>query len=495
MKNPSNWVLGFVSSFIIGIALESIIQVPGFYLFFFTLSLILGIILGFIYAKEKKVSLITGFLTLSLIACALGILRTEKALFPKDFLKEWRGSGEVVLLRGQIIKEPDVRNTNTKYTVLSLKTNERILVTAELFPEFKYKDEIKLTGKLETPENSPEFDYQRFLIKDNIRTVSYFPEIELLERKNFSIFQKILEIKEVLRNSTAAILPYPYAEILSAMMLGDTRTLPQFVKDIYNSVGISHLLAISGGHITIIAGILLALLNRTKFKKQSFYIILSILIFYIVLIGYPASAVRAGIMAGVLLLGKKLNRPYFIERGLLIAACFMLVVNPLYLIYDIGFQLSFLAVLGISQSQDIFKTFFNKFFRGKLLWLQDVMAITLAAQIYTLPIVIYNFGFFSFFSPLVNILIVPLVPFLTILSFIAIFAGVISNYLGIFLAFPIYIILVYIQKISVFFGDLSLNSIKIEHLSFFWVIILYLIIGLTVWRLKRNKKLIRTSFT
>ncbi|MEK7552373.1 MAG: ComEC/Rec2 family competence protein [Patescibacteria group bacterium] len=494
MKRPSNWVLGFISAFIIGVFIQSFLNFTGLYLFFLELALIFGGISLLHFFQKNRISLTFGFLTLILIASSLGILRTEKVLLPKDNLEKSRDTGEIITFIGTIVEEPDIRDTNIKYTVLVEEIDERILITAKIFPELEYKDRIKLSGKLETPKEFPEFNYREFLIKDKIHTVLYDPEIELIEKKNFSFYQKILDIKNILRRSTEKILPYPYSEILKAMMLGDTSSLPQDVKDIYKNVGLSHILAISGSHITIIAGILFSLLNLTRFRKKSFYIILSVLIFYIVLIGYPASAVRAGIMAGILLLGEKLKRPYFIERGLLVAAFLMLIINPLFLRYDIGFQLSFLAVLGISQTQNIFKDFFNKFFRGKLLWFQDVLAITLAAQIYTLPLVIYNFGFFSLFSPLVNILVVPTLPMLTILSFIAIFAGVIWSFLGILLALPVYLILVYIQKISIFFGSIHLNSITIESLSFFWVIILYLVIGLTVWRLKkRNKRALQNS--
>jgi len=488
MKNPANWLLVFTSSFIGGIIIESLFKSKGLYLFFLNCALISGAIFLLHFLRDKKTSLPSIFLTIFFFSVSLGIFRTEKALLPEDNLKKWRDTGEITSFIGTVIKEPDIRDVQVKYTVLVEPTDERILVSTELFPEYFYKDKIRFTGKLETPKNSSEFNYQEFLIKDNIRTISFYPEIELIERENFSIFQKILEIKDVLRNSTSRILPSPYSEILMAMMLGDTRSLPQFVKDIYNSVGLSHILAISGSHIAIIIGILISLLGLTRLKKHSFYIILSILIFYIVLIGYPASAVRAGIMGSILLLGEKIKRPYLIERSLIIAAFFMLIINPLFLRYDIGFQLSFLAVLGIALCQDIFKDFFNKIFKGRIKWLQYVLAITLAAQVYTLPIVIYNFGFFSLFSPLVNILIVPMLTFLTILSFIAIFAGVISSFLGTILAFPLYLMLIYIQKISIYFGNLPLNGITVNSLSFFWVIVLYLIIGLTNWHLNKRMK-------
>jgi len=177
-------------------------------------------------------------------------------------------------------------------------------------------------------------------------------------------------------------------------------------------------------------------------RSRSFYFTLLLLGLFIVMIGLPSSAVRAGIMGGFFLLAQKLGRPQAGVRAVVFAAVGMLAFNPLLLKSDVGFQLSFLAVMGI-----IYLTpFLQRFLKFR------VLAMTLAAQIFTLPILIYNFGYFSKVAVLTNVLIVPLLAYLMGLGFIFILAGLIFQPLGWLLSWPIWLLLTYITKIVEFFS-------------------------------------------
>ena len=184
------------------------------------------------------------------------------------------------------------------------------------------------------------------------------------------------------------------------------------------------------------------------------------------MIGAPASAVRAGIMAGVLILGQLFGRPSFSWRALLMAGAIMVLFNPYIARYDIGFQLSFLAVLGIilffEKLDVLFKKVQHKFaeliFRSsptednlKVKYVADtgfgfvsIFAVTLSAQALTFPLIIYNFGSFSLVSPLTNLLVVPFLPVVLVSGFMA---AIVPTMVGTVLSAPSWIFAEYIWKV------------------------------------------------
>ena len=241
-------------------------------------------------------------------------------------------------------------------------------------------------------------------------------------------------------------------------------------------------------NITIMAEILIFFFGLTLRLgwNRAFYLVLFITVFYIVMIGAPASAVRAGIMAGVLLLAQKTGRLYFAGRALLIAAAIMLIFNPLLLFYDVGFQLSFLAVLGIIYLFPIFDFHLSRFLKNKgSRWFRQILALTLSAQIFTLPILVYNFGSVSLISPLVNVLVVPLLPVILIFGFLGILAGLFGQFLGMMFSFPVFGILSYILEVSRVFGNFAFSSVKVSGLGWFGLLAFYVFL---FWAVKKLKK-------
>jgi competence protein ComEC len=152
----------------------------------------------------------------------------------------------------------------------------------------------------------------------------------------------------------------------------------------------------------------------------------------------PASGVRAGIMVGLLFLAQLISRQSFNLRTLVLAASIMLIFNPLLLKFDLGFQLSFMAVLGIILTGPVFNKWLDVIFRGKLKWLQEIMAMTFSAQIFTLPLLISSFGYFSLISLLSNIMVLPLTPLLMAL-------GVLVPIFGLIVAIPCSVLLSYLM--------------------------------------------------
>ncbi|KKS33453.1 MAG: internalization-related competence protein ComEC/Rec2 protein [Parcubacteria group bacterium GW2011_GWC2_42_13] len=403
-----------------------------------------------------------------LVAVLIFIFRLEQALSPQDRLRQFRDTGKIFQFEGIVVGEPDKRLDNTKLKVRLLPYSEYVLITIGSYQEYFYGDKLKLKGKLQTPKEFEDFNYKNYLRKDKILSVMYEPKIEVIGKSDLleevglpRFYANILEIKEKLRISIYRSLASPQAELLAAMVLGDQSRLSQELKNNFSRTGITHIVAISGMNITIMAEILIFFFGLTLRLgwNRAFYLVLFITVFYVVMIGAPASAVRAGIMAGVLLLAQKTGRLYFAGRALLIAAAIMLIFNPLLLFYDVGFQLSFLAVLGIIYLFPIFDFHLSHFLKNKgSRWFRQILALTLSAQIFTLPILVYNFGSVSLISPLVNVLVVPLLPVILIFGFLGILAGLFGQFLGMMFSFPVFGILSYILEVSRVFGNFAFSG-------------------------------------
>jgi competence protein ComEC len=155
----------------------------------------------------------------------------------------------------------------------------------------------------------------------------------------------------------------------------------------------------------------------------------------VILVGGMASAVRSGIMAGLLMLAELFDRVGENERLLAIAGFFILLQNPLALKYDLGFQLSFLAMMGLFWFAPLIKNWLLKKSNGKWQEFIEVLSATIAAQIFTFPILIFNFGYVSIVSLLSNLLITPLMPFLMAFGLIFPIIGLIFSKLGWLLSF------------------------------------------------------------
>lgn len=472
-------------SFIGGIFLDSFFSSPQLLILSF---LILGLIFISVFWKYKKFAVI-GFCILFLV---FGIWRHQVAeiQISKSKLQIYNNREEIVTLIGIISSEPDVREKSQKLTI---KINDlgKVLVTINRYPEYQYGDKLKIIGELKTPQEIGDFNYPDYLAKDGIYSVMDWPKIELLERGNYRgrpsvIYAKILAFKEKLRESIYQNLSPPQSSILGAMILGDKRKISEEWKNKLNIAGVRHITAVSGLHVTVLSSILITLLLWLGFwRQQAFYFAILIIALFIVMTGLQPSAIRAGIMGGLFLLAQYFGRMNSASRAVFFAGAVMLFQNPLLLKLDVGFQLSFLAMLGIIYLLPIFQDFL-KFIPWKEP--KSILAMTLSAYLFTLPILIFNFGYISFVAPLTNLLIVPLLYWIMIFGFLFGLVGIIWQPLGWILSLPSWLLLTYLTKVVDFFSQHWAYKI-LENVHWTWLAILYLILALIVWRLRERQKL------
>ncbi len=249
-------------------------------------------------------------------------------------------------------------------------------------------------------------------------------------------------VKEKFREVINSNLPNPQSAILAGILLGDKTSFSKEWKQKLSNTGTSHIVAVSGMNIVMLASILVALgASLGLYRKQALLFSLIFVWLFVALVGFQPSVIRAGIMGSVLIVCQLLGRAGASFRVLVMAIALMLAIDPTLLRYNLSFQLSVLATLGLIQLSPVinnkiskFKFFSNKGFR-------EVVSATISAQIFTLPLLIYTFNTVSLVGLLVNILIVPLLSVVMVLGIIFLLGGLVYSPLGVVLAWPVGVLL------------------------------------------------------
>jgi competence protein ComEC len=476
-------------SFISGILIDSLMMVP-WSIWLGILILGVGLII-FGGLRPGRNLVIFGF---CLLILAGGIWRHQTIAVPDMIEAIGQYYDQPITFKGVIIDEPEKRINQTKFQVANKKIPGKILVTTKLYPEYIYGDEIEISGKLREPPQFEDFDYQQYLAKDKIYSVIYWPVINhLAENQGNWFFQKVFNFKNKLRKVIEQTLLPPQSSVLKAIFLGDRFGLSNELKEKLNISGTRHIVAISGMHMIIMSQILLFLaLGIGLWRGQAFYFVLFFLVLYIIMIGAPASAVRAGLMAGLLLLAQKVGRLRSADKAVVFAATVMLAVNPSLLKADVGFQLSFMACLSIIYLKPILDAKTANWpnpFRFK-----DILTMTLAAQLGTLPILIFHFGRLSLISPLANLLIVPFLPLIMISGIVLSFAGLVWLGLAKIIAWPVWFLLSYLVKVVDCLASFSLAAYEFKNVSWLILIGYYMILVGFIWYKKiKIKAVLKTT--
>jgi len=482
--------LYFCLSFIGGIFISSTLDfLPGSKEILLLPGLISGILLISVFWRYKK-PVVIGF---SILFLVLGIWRyqqVESGIMNNE-LRRFNDLDQKIAIIGIISKEPGIRESSTKLVIKPEKIDGKVLVTTWRYPEYKYGDKLKITGYLKTPQAFEDFNYKDYLAKDGIYSVVDWPKIEVIGSGFGNLaMNSLFSFKNKFKETVRQFIAPPREGILEALVFGDEENISKEWKAKLNFTGTRHIAAVSGMNITIISALLLNFLLALGFwRSQAFYFSIILLVLYILMIGAPASAIRAGIMGGLLLAAQHFGRLSAVSRTIVFASTFMLFLNPLLLRLDVGFQLSFLAMIGLIYLQPVFSDFLKKIPNPGFFPLRTTLSATLSAQVFTLPILIYNFGYIPLISPITNILIVPFLAPITILIFIFGIAGIIFWPLGYILSWPTWLCLTYIVSIVDWFSQVSWSSLVLKDIHWFWLMISYIILGVITWRLQESQKL------
>ncbi len=356
---------------------------------------------------------------------------------------------DTLLLVGDVIDPPELRdrslNIRLAVTRLRLGTEWRevngvALVNAPRETDARYGDQLQIFGEPTTPPDEPDFSYKDYLARQGIHSlVRVYGGVKILARDQGNPFYTALyAFKDRGVATIYAILPDPAASLLAGILLGVDAGIPRDVTDAFSATNTAHIVAISGFNISIVAGILAQFSKRLVGAKRATLIVIGGLAVYTLLVGASASVVRAAIMGSLSVIALHYRRQNDALNTLCAAALGMLVLNPFWL-YDMGFQLSFLATLGLVMYVTPLTAAFENFFvrltsnaRAKQMVgvLNDSFIVTLAAQITTTPLIAFAFHRFSLIGLLTNFIVLPVQPAVMIWGGLAMFAGMIFQPAG-----------------------------------------------------------------
>ncbi len=413
-------------------------------------------------------------------------------------------------IEGIIIEPPTLRPDKTVLVVQCIRIVERnsyrpvtgnIRLTISSDFNFQYGDFIRFQTSLKKISNFKNpgcFDYERYMNLQGIYATGYVynnPDIILLRKNTASGIRLKLEtfrlyLKEIISSSAST----PSREIIEAMTIGNQNAIPADVRNNFNKTGTSHILSISGLHISMVAAItfffMLLILKRSEYlmlrlniiKAASAVALLMVLI-YALIAGMGVTVVRSALMAIVFLCALFLGRQKDIYNTLAIAALIILVITPAAL-FDISFQLSFTAVLALIYIVPRFSNFSFPSLESLPLWLQKTLRHTylsilvcVAATLGTLPLIVFYFNRVSAITIVANLILVPLLGTIALAFSMAFILSAFfsAGLAGFFIKIASFFVQISVYAID-YLASVSWSSFSFTSPNFLEILIFYLLI-------------------
>ncbi|MBI4128996.1 MAG: ComEC family competence protein, partial [Parcubacteria group bacterium] len=387
----------------------------------------------------------------------------------ESLLQQWIGRDGT--FDGRVRSRPEQSESSVRFTIdtvaiegVAVDPKHAMLVVASPDTRVTYTDRIRLHGKIRAPESYGSFDYPAYLARNGITALAFFPKVERIGVSPCSgispitcVGRKLTRALEITRESLVrhvrTLLPSPHAQLLAGILIGERASLPREVTDDFRASGLLHIVAMSGYNIAVIVAVVFrlgqALLLPRRINVWWTFFLIGV---FIILAGAQASVIRAGIMGGLVLIAYESGRPYSVRNALAFAAAGMALIHPEIVRWDIGFQLSFLATVGIL----VVAPRIGRYFRllPEAFAIRETITISLAAFLMTAPLIFYYFHSFSPLAPIANAAVLPALPVTMGFGFLALVGGFVPDAVGNFLAFPAWVFLEYIVRASSFFAHL-----------------------------------------
>jgi len=328
-----------------------------------------------------------------------------------------------------------------------------------------------------------------------------YPDIEVLETgQGFEPMEWVYSLKKSLSQSIARIMPEPAASLAQGVVLGIRYNIPQPVKDDFARTGTAHLLAISGLHLSILAGILLSLGIRLFGKKRYIYIwlALGVIWLYALLTGLHPPVVRGAIMASLFLSAELLGRQRTAITSLAFAAAIMVAIDPLIL-WDAAFQLSFLGMAGLifiapplmSLGRKLVASTIGEEGAGSAIAtiVTDSFSVTLAAVIAVWPVVAHYFGIVSLVGPLATFLALPALPALIVLGAAGGIIGLVFLPVAQGIGWLAWLFASYMLLIVKGLAALPVSAAEVNWVNPALMIVYYAVLAVVIWLVGNTRRL------
>jgi len=424
-----------------------------------------------------------------------------------------RGTVRVV---GKVVQFPEIRDrtVNLVVQVQSLFMEGRgqqgvegsnvqglILVQAQPVNDWAYGDVLRITGELQTPYESADFSYRDYLARQGILSLIPYAQVERVKSGQGSPIKTFLyECRNRGYETLQALFPPPESDLLSGILLGRDEGLSAELKESFSRTGTTHIIAISGFNIAILAGLFSSLFSRLMGRKWGALAAILAIAGYTVLVGAEPAVARAAIMGGMGVFGGMFGRRQNGLNSLGLAALLMMLIDP-NIPWDVGFQLSVAATLGLvlyaqTMEERLIHTLERWMSeekakqRGSLL--SEFFLFTLAAQVMTLPLILYHFGDVSWLVMVANPLILPPQSLVMILSGLAMLSGMVLPGLGQILAMLALPFARYTIRMVNWLSSWPGGDLTLPQFDPLWVVVFYAILFLlTVFPAEQSKKFLQ----
>jgi competence protein ComEC len=441
----------------------------------------LGVVplLGTVFVFRRKATVMAA---LCLALLAGGVLRYQASLPADDdgqLLRSLNGQGEVEVT-GLVVDSPDIRDRSVRLRVEARETrlggvwqpvSGSAVVWVPRSSSYKYGDLLQLTGELQAPPVFDDFDYRHYLEQQGVYSLLAFPRVRVIEQgKGFVPLAWLHALRERLSQSLARFLPEPQASLSQAILLGEKGNIPNALRNDFAKTGTAHVLAISGLHVGIVAGMLLVLGAWLFGRRYYIYIWFSLatIWLYALLTGMNPPVVRAAIMASLFLLAEFSGRQRSATIALTLAAAVMVGIEP-RLLWQVSFQLSFLAMLGLvlvaPPLQALGRRAVARFLGESGIAVSlaglvvDAGAIGMGALTMTWPVISHAFGLVSLVGLPATLLVLPALAGIILSSAATGLLGIFIPALAYVAAWVDWLFLTYMQGVVSAFSRLPLASV------------------------------------
>ncbi|MFC1987616.1 DNA internalization-related competence protein ComEC/Rec2 [Chloroflexota bacterium] len=417
--------------------------------------------LPLLFFRKHSKSIILASLCLVALLGGISYFQSSLPTIDENYLQFYNGQGTVTV-KGVVNEDPEGsdKTTQLRLSASEIRLNEEwhkvsgtTLLFVPRYPTYNYGDVFLVTGKLETPPHLDGFNYRDYLAHQEIYSTMLYPEIEVIEvGKGFKPLEWVYQLRNRLSQTLAEILQEPQASLAQGIILGIRGNIPSSVNADFIHTGTAHLLAISGLHLSIVAGIMLSLGIWLFGKKRYIYVwlALGVIWLYALLTGMHPPVLRAAIMASLFLSADLLGRQRSAFTSLAFAAAVMIGISP-QLLWDASFQMSFTAMAGLIFIFPPIRSLGRKAVNATLgdsgaavaiaNFITDSLSVSVGAIIAVWPLIAYYFGIISPVAPLATFFALPALPGIII-------TGVLAGGLG-FIVLPVAQVVAWLTWLSV----------------------------------------------
>jgi competence protein ComEC len=415
-----------------------------------------------------------------------------------------------VEIKGVINADPEVRDkaTHIRLSATEIRRDEGwqevsgdALLFVPRYPTYEYGDVLLLKAKLETPPQLDDFDYKGYLEHQGIYSTMLYPKIEILETgKGFKPLEWVYQLRNNLSQTLTKVVPEPEASLAQGIILGIRYNIPPSIKTDFAHTGTAHLLAISGLHLSIMAGILLSIGIWLFGRRRYLYIWLALgtIWLYSLLTGMHPPVVRGAIMASLFLSAELLGRQRTAITSLAFAAAIMVGINP-QILWDASFQLSFLAMAGLiflapplmtQGRKGVIATIGEEGAGVSLASIvTDSFSVTLAATIAVWPVVAHYFGIVSLVGPLATFLALPALPGIIVAGAVAGLIGLAFLPIAQAIGWLAWLFGWYMLLIVNGFASLPISAIEVGSVDPALIVVYYSVLAVAIWLVNNRKRL------